>query len=240
MIRGKIGNENAAGEAQDAIAGAADSYSAIWDSSAVPDDFGYIRFCAIDEVKLWTCTLGQWVKIENRVVVPLKAGWNLISTPLNLYDADVDSALMHLVAHGTVDKIFAYSGGNWTSWKLNGPDGLKNVNLGQGYWIHMVAPDALTFVGTWLDLDLEPATPPEFAVNQGWNLIGYSHWGTPTDAGFDSTVQEYLGTQLSPAVESMYRWDAGMHSYLPVGLNNKLMQGSGYWLALSQAGTINP
>lgn len=242
-----IGNENAAGLGTDAkpVAGQPGNYMAVWNSTAVPDNTGNIRFCATDEVKHTTCSV-QSVTIENRKDVTLVAGWNLISTPLMLYTPNVADALLHhLVAGGTVDKVYAYdnAAAKWSYWTPAGPDGLKTIDHGKGYWVHVTQPDTLTFVGTWMDETFDtqtPQVPPQYAVGMGWNLIGYTHWGTPTDQGLTETVQSYLGTQLSPAVESMWGYNAVNHVYYQLNLASVLDEGAGYWLALAQAGSINP
>jgi len=213
----------------------------LWDTTQVPDGPGVVRFCAVDKVGLQACDWHQ-INVVNRYTVNLRPGWNLISTPLMLYDDDMDSVLAHLVAHGTVKDIYTAKNENagepdvytWSKWI---PGDKTTFNHGQGYWINMKASDSLTFVGAWKTTG--PVTPPEYQVYEGWNLIGYTHWGQPTWLG-DKVVADYLGMPLAPSVEALWRYDAWSEDYIPVGLMDSMTKGAGYWLATGDGGSINP
>lgn len=218
-------------------------YQFIWDSTAVPDDHGAVRFCAKDFVGLQTCDASP-VFVVNRFTVSLRPGWNLISTPLMLYDDDMDAVLLHLVAKGTVKDVYTAQNMNagepdvyvWKKWV---PGDTMKFEDGQGYWINMKAADQLTFVGSFKTTG--PAAPPEYPVFEGWNLIGYTHWGQPTSHWIgDKKVADYLGMPLSPSVEALWRYDAWTETYVPMYLMDLMVKGAGYWLGIAQGGTINP
>ena len=126
------------------------------------------------------------------------------------------------------------------------PGSLTAIEDGYGYWVHTVAPAQIEFVGTWLSVG--PNAPPEYPVHEGWNLIGYTHFGTPTMGPWqpvDKTVADYLGFPLMVSLESMYRYDAVHGLYVQVDETAgepSMMQGAGYWLALAEGteGTIDP
>ena len=196
----------------------------------------------------------------------MQKGWNLISTPLLLYQPAVANVLENIwcptrdpsclngggwryPANATpIDKIYTFRNGatpDWTWWSSAGPDGVIAIADGYGYWVHTVAPARIEFIGTWLTIGIDPVSPPEYPVKAGWNLIGYTHWGTPTDQGQDKRVDEYLGFPMSVSVESMYRYNARLGHYVMVDEQtgeNMMVQGAGYWLALAEGteGTINP
>jgi len=223
--------------------GVPDQYQLVWDSTQVPDDHAAVRFCARDLVGRTACDAAP-VFVVNRFTVSLRPGWNLISTPLMLYDADMDAVLQHLVAHGTVKDIYTAQNMdagepdvyNWTKWM---PGDATKFNHGQGYWINMKAADALTFVGSFKTTG--PAAPPEYPVYEGWNLIGYTHWGQPTSHWIgDKSVADYLGMPLAPSVEALWRYDAWSETYIPMNLADMMIKGAGYWLATAQGGSINP
>ena len=86
-----------------------------------------------------------------------------------------------------------------------------------------------------------PVTPPEYQVYEGWNLIGYTHWGQPTSHWIgDKLVADYLGMPLAPSVEALWRYDAWSETYVPMYLMDSMVKGAGYWLATGDGGSINP
>ena len=127
----------------------ADQYELLWDTTQVPDDHGFIRFCAKDLVDRVAC--GQRrsnvtpVFVVNRFTVPLRVGWNLISTPLMLYETDMDAVLNHVVPHGAVKRVFTARNTNagepdvydWTQWI---PGDTMRFEHGKGYWVWANAP----------------------------------------------------------------------------------------------------
>jgi hypothetical protein len=225
------------------LPGQGGQYEFTWDTTKVPDDHGFVRFCAQDFVKLQACDVAA-IFVVNRFTVNLRPGWNLISTPLMLTNPDMDAVLSHLVIHDTVKSVFTVKNENagepdvytWTQW-IPGDD--MTFEHGQGYWINMKAADSLTFVGAWKSMG--PVTPPEYQVYEGWNLIGYTHWGEPTSHWIgDKLVADYLGMPLAPSVEALWLYNAWSETYVPVNLMDTMVKGAGYWLATSDGGNINP
>jgi len=228
-----------------ATPGVANQYEFLWNSTVVPDSRGEIRFCAEDKAGNSDCD-EQLIQVENRYTVDLKVGWNLISSPLLPYDPAIGSVLFHLIQHGSVKQVIAMDrvgpGYAWPRWTAapGDPDNLTEIVDGKGYWIEMKAPDALTIVGTWSTVG--GMAPPQYGVVDGWNLIGYTHWGEPTSSACsgDKTVLDYLGLPLSPSVEALWRYNAANNRYIPVDWLDTMTKGAGYWLATAAPGTINP
>ncbi len=224
-----------------ATPGVPDQYDAIWNSTQVPDDWGVIRFCAEDLVGLMAC---DWhhVFVENRVTISLQAGWNLISTPLLLYDDDIADVLLHLNvdAHLYVKSVWAFDGSTWTWWQPGvAASTLSKIVDGKGYWIEMKTPANLTFVGSWLGAGGDE-TPPTYGVIDGWNLIGYTHFARPTALFPTSTAANYLGPNVYPNVQALLRYNPWTGYYIAVYDSQHMTLGAGYWLATTQAGTIRP
>jgi len=228
--------------------GVVDEYNYRWDSSQVPDDLGVVRFCATDLVGREVCSWAV-VQVENRKTLNLFPGWNLISSPLMLYNEDAATVLSHLkdaAGNPTWDAIYAMTNEDagepdvyeWTMLTSAGVGDLAKIADGKGYWIHMKTFGQLTLVGTWLNAG--PIAPREYEVFEGWNLIGYTHWGQPTDQGIMRTAMEYLGGQVAGVMEQLWAYDPWTGSYFPVADAQWLEEGRGYWLALSDGGTINP
>jgi len=232
--------------------GVPDQYEYVWDTTAVPDDHGFIRFCAVDLVGRVACGPAPQqsnvtpVFVVNRFTVQLRTGWNLISTPLMLYEDDVDLVLNHVVPHGAVTKVVTAQNTNagepdvydWTQW-ISG-DSMK-LKHGQGYWVWANQPARLVFIGSFKNIGGPNQTPPEYPVYEGWNLIGYTHWGQPAAHWLgDKLVADYLGIPLAPSVEALWRYDAGSEQYVSMNLMDTMVKGAGYWLATSDGGSINP
>jgi len=246
--------------------GIPDEYKAMWDTTLVSDGFGRICVNAMDHVGniVFDC---DPVSIQNRFTIQLHPGWNLISTPLMLYEPCLEDALGHLwkqdytnnthvptwAAIYSVENLNADEPDEYKwSWKKApdtctedwpelsaAPGTLSCLEAGKGYWLYMKSNDELTFVGTWKNVG--PSVPQEYQVFEGWNLIGYTHWGLPPVFPFQTqTVSQYLGGQVLGLMESMYRYDAQLQGYIELTDGSHMVDGAGYWLALSDMGTINP
>jgi hypothetical protein len=239
-------------------------WQAEWDSTTVPDGFYFIRICAEDVAGNTNCADSRaelplvsedgtehfnpwpdahWVYVNNRVEIPLQVGWNLISSPLLPYDNDITDVLSHLIAHGTVEGVWTmvYEGAPlkqvWKSWTAGpAPDTLAKIVDGQGYWIKMKANDSLTIVGTWTTLG-DGETPPAYPVYDGWNLIGYTHWGRPTIWPTD-TVGDYLGAGLIDNLQALFYYDPWTNVWKKLYEPHNMVLGKGYWLSTVEAGVI--
>jgi hypothetical protein len=235
-----------------------------WDSTTVPDGFYFIRICAEDDAGNTNCADSRenlplvsedgtehfnpwpdahWVYVNNRVEIPLQVGWNLISSPLLPYDNDITDVLSHLITHGTVEGVWTmvYEGAPlkqvWKSWTPTAaPDTLSKIVDGQGYWIKMKANDSLTIVGTWTTLG-DGETPPSYPVYDGWNLIGYTHWGRPTIWPTD-TVGDYLGAGLIDNLQALFYYDPWTNVWKKLYEPHNMVLGKGYWLSTVEAGVI--
>jgi hypothetical protein len=259
-----IGNEDDEGVAQPGTPtpGIPNQWEATWDSTRVHDGFYLVRFCAEDLAGNSNCWDGRdasalapggdiwpnpwpdahWIFVNNTVTMNLQAGWNLISTPLLPYNTDIESVLFHLIGHGTVESVWTmvYQGGvqKWNVWTPTaGPvDTLTKIVDGQGYWIKMKANDSLTIVGTWTTLG-DGESPPSYPVYDGWNLIGYTHWGRPTVWPTDK-VGDYLGAGLIDNLQALFYYDPWTNVWTKLYEPHNMVLGKGYWLAVTEAGVI--
>jgi len=234
-----------------------------WNSTLIPDGFYFVRICAEDMAGNTNCADSRedlpliaedgtehfnpwpdahWVYVNNRVEIPLQVGWNLISSPLMPYNTAIESVLAHLIAHGTVESVWTmvYQGGAqvWKVWTPTaGPvDTLTKIVDGQGYWIKMKANDSLTIVGTWTTLG-DGETPPAYPVYDGWNLIGYTHWGRPTIWPTDE-VGDYLGAGLIDNLQALFYYDPWTNVWKKLYPEQNMVLGKGYWLSTVEAGVI--
>ena len=108
---------------------------------------------------------------------------------------------------------------------------LKTFKDGQGYWVEMPGNGTLVISGRYLSAP--PNVLPAYAVNAGWNLIGYTARYNMTN---ESAV-DYLGPTVYNAAQANYAFNPDGDYYYQTWTYNA---GLGYWLALSQNGTIYP
>jgi hypothetical protein len=239
-------------------------WETVWDSTTMPDGFYFIRICAEDIAGNGNCWNSRedlplvsedgsehfnpwpdahWVYVNNSVACPLAEGWNLSSTPLMPYDTDIEDVLADLIARGTVEGVWTmvYEGAPpkqvWKHWTPTaGPvDTLTKIIDGQGYWVKMKVDDSLTVVGTWTTW-----WPPAFPeVVEGWNLIGYTHWGRPTIWPPD-TVGDYLGAGLIDRLQGLFYYDPWNNVWKKLYEPHNMVLGKGYWLCISNRGIIDP
>lgn len=130
--------------------------------------------------------------------------WNIISVPLLAADMSV-SALFP----GAASQAFAYN---------NGYVATSTLVNGKGYWLKFVGPNTFSTCG-------DSPTPPDIAVNAGWNMIG----------PFDTDVNTSSITSTPPGIvaSGYFGFNNGY-----VGATT-IVSGKGYWVKTSQAGTLH-
>ena len=171
-----------------------------------------------------------WVTItidDNEDIIPLKAGWNLISSnkiPLNNTMQDIFGDLIP----GNLVYVTGFNQGS----SLYNPNGLPFLNTlnqfdqGYGYWVKVNQADTLRIIGNNI--------PSNFKINlnAGWNLSGYMNPAS-------STPQQYLGDLIS-ANNLLYctGFDQGTQLFNPNGLPflntlNTMQRPFGYWIKVN-------
>ena len=169
----------------------------------------------------------------------LDDGWNLISLPLMSSDnCSVVLDGLSSVDGETIPDILIVWGydpdDGWQSYVPGGPPPtLTQMTDGCGYWMDVEyaadAPDAfLTIHGT--EQPLPGQLPPTYGVVTGWNLIGYK-------VSHQEDAQVYLAGMMDSVVR-IYGFDNG--NYFVVHADTDMRPGFGYWLAVTESGTIYP
>ncbi|MDQ1318005.1 MAG: hypothetical protein QG588_1661, partial [Candidatus Poribacteria bacterium] len=110
---------------------------------------------------------GVHVTVGIAKIIPLVAGWNFASLPMEPFSTDVVSLLSSIGANAR--SIWAYDavGSKWLRYDLDGPDflnDLKTVKAGIGYKIFMTNSGTLNVVGTLPDTAI--------SLLDGWNFVG--------------------------------------------------------------------
>ncbi|WP_129598203.1 Ig-like domain-containing protein [Methanohalophilus profundi] len=156
----------------------------------------------------------------------LRAGWNQMSLPLIPADSSIETVLEGIDEGTDVEIVWAYDAqsGNWTRYIPGVGGGLEEMVDGKGYLLKADSTGTMTVSG-YEDVDLIE-TPRAYDVYEGWNLIGFKYTGNMISS-------EYLGN-VATSTDRLY----GLGGELEMG--EDMQKGQGYWLAVSQDGTIYP
>ena len=173
-----------------------------------------------------------WVSIsvdDNEDVIPLSAGWNLISTS----KIPVNNNMLSIFANLQPGNLIYVTGFNQGS-SLYNPNGLPFLNTlnqldqGYGYWIKVANDDTLRINGTTID--------DNFKINldAGWNLSGYMNSVSQTPNQYFSDLISNNNLIYATA------FNQGTQLFNPNGLPflNTLTQMErpfGYWIKVNNA-----
>ena len=159
----------------------------------------------------------------------LVVGWNLISLPLIPVSSDIDDVLEDLGIAADVDVVWSYDAAtrDWSGYHPStGMGELTRMEDGKGYWVRMLAPaEDLTVTG--FEMPAPGETPRQYAVAQGWNLIGIKSTST-------TAPEEYLA---AIQFTSVYGFDQGGYFFIA---EDDLEPGFGYWVFAMEEGYIAP
>ncbi|MDD4984779.1 MAG: hypothetical protein PHQ43_03160, partial [Dehalococcoidales bacterium] len=166
--------------------------------------------------------------------ISLYRGWNLISLPLMPSSVDPEEILEGLdgasatIIWGNYDPAT----GSWESYAPAAEENsLTTMRDGRGYWVRTDGDATLTVTGR--ELPLPPGVPPAYNVVPGWNLIGFK--------SLDSRLAEDYLEAIAGKYTLIYGFDGENHLYvLVIASDDDMSPGAGYWIAVTQSGTIFP
>ena len=188
------------------------------------DSIGYVHVVEQNEAGCFGDTISQEITIVSRQVISLDAGWNLISTYLELADNSPEAAFSelgdNLVKVKNIEEVY----------DPGAPDifnTLTEILPGQGYWIKVQSATELAFLGRPVD---PYNTPIHMAA--GWNLIGYT-WNDPQSV-------EHAFEPIEAELEKVKDIFSSYDPTLPPIFNTLITiePGKGYWVNVSQATTL--
>ena len=173
-----------------------------------------------------------WVSIsidDNEDVIPLSAGWNLISTS----KVPVNNNMLSIFANLQPGNLIYVTGFNQGS-SLYNPNGLPFLNTlnqldqGYGYWIKVANDDTLRINGTTIDDNFK------IDLDAGWNLSGYMNSVSQTPNQYFSNLISNNNLIYATA------FNQGTQLFNPNGLPflNTLTQMErpfGYWIKVNNA-----
>ncbi len=163
------------------------------------------------------------------ITIALEQGWNLFAPPFFVASANQSPAVYFASISANITKVWSYCAST-CAWKYWAPGDsastLTAITDGNGYWLNMKSGTTFTVCGDTMPAPPEP--PPSYEVCVGWNLIGIRS-AEPVEAS------EWLNT-IAGKYGTIYGFDNG--HYFSVGANDDLVPGMGYWIAITQPGTI--
>ncbi|MDA0945592.1 MAG: choice-of-anchor D domain-containing protein [Bacteroidetes bacterium] len=175
-----------------------------------------------------TASLGAEVLLD---IIPLHAGWNLISLDREPYDMD-PAAVFSELEPGNLEFVTGFEGGA-TMYDPNGLDFLNTLTAiegGRGYWVKVAQDDELQVSGSILSEAYQ--TP----LVDGWNLVGFT--------GDVRDVEDYFYDELAnDQLVYVTGFNQGVSIYNPNGLPflntlTQLENGFGYWVKAALQGGL--
>ncbi len=188
------------------------------------DSIGYINVVEQNVAGCFGDTITLEIPIASRQVISLDAGWNLISTYLELEDNSPEAAFSDLGSNllrvKNIQEVY----------NPNAPpvfNTLTEILPGQGYWVEVETATELAFFGRPVD----PLTTP-IHLSPGWNLIGYT-WSDPQSV-------EFAFSSIEAGLVKVKDIFGSYDPNLPSDFNTLTViePGKGYWVNVSQATTL--
>ncbi len=193
-------------------------------SSGVDDPNGLndAAECSVEAAEKPPCTEG---------LVNLSAGYNLISLPI--IPASSDCAGMMAGLDYNLVAYYDAKSGEWFYHDADGPSDLNKMVDGCGYWVDMNSSGTLAFSGYEICAP-PPSVPPSYELSQGWNLMGYKCTKSKAPSVYMS------GCSYNCVI--IYGYANGRYFQVTEGFggHQMLQPGQGYWVAMSNPGTIYP
>ena len=191
--------------------------------------------------KCYDFNVYQWKEAE---IVTIREKWNLISLPLvPLVDGmSVEDALASIPAADLANilSIWYYDTceDEWLVWG-NGQSSLTSLDDGKGYWVRAAYPLPGCGNITWWTwgtiLPVPPASPAEYPVCEGWNMIGVIGW-------LNVSPQTYLWNWAGAPNPVVYGWQQGCWDaqtwYIVPWTSATMVDGQGYWVAFPADGAV--
>ena len=172
----------------------------------------------------------SWVTItldDNIDVIPLNAGWNLISSN----HIPIDNNMIDIFSSLAPNNLIYVTGYNFGSsiYNPNGPtflNTLNNFDDGYGYWVKVTNDDTLRITGSTIDPNYK------IPLNAGWNLSGYMN-------NTSQSPTQYLGDLISNSnLVYCTSFNQGTTLFNPNGLSflntlNSMQRPFGYWIKVN-------
>ena len=162
-------------------------------------------------------------EIPHSQIIPLEAGWNLISfnvqLPHNAPETLFASLGNNLIQVKEIDTAYSPLVGSWF-------DTLGSINIRKGYWVKVQNPASLSITAPLVQTGTLPIN-----LNSGWNLVSY----LPDTASPIATALSSIYPYLEEVRSNEGTWMANSRNNT---LSN-MQSGMGYWIKVNQACTLS-
>jgi hypothetical protein len=165
--------------------------------------------------------------------------WNFISTPVILLDNSIDSVFVNTGGNPLRDEtniVWHYDSlnGRWLSWvpdaECVGDSCLTTFEHGRSYLVDMNQALHLELSGRYLGMLGGGEMLPEYAVYDGWNMIGYTKAGNETT----SDRWDYFRSLAKDPIVVLTRIGQGLAGV------SEMTSGAGYWVNVDMDDTFAP
>jgi hypothetical protein len=177
----------------------------------------------------------QW---KDAAKITLQEKWNLISLPLVPLEDPPIADLLASIKTADLAKILSIwhydrCSDTWATWG-NGQSSLTELVDGAAYWVRVAYPLAACGNITWwvwgTEKPMPPASPAEYEVCDGWNMVGFLGTAPSTPAAY---LWNWAGNM--PVV---YGWTQGCWTAQGWSIASSLVPGQGYWMAFDGNGAV--
>jgi hypothetical protein len=184
-----------------------------------------------------SCTI---MYVTHKLDIELKSGWNLISVPRLLEEPALIDVFEGVT---TVEKVYTFQDGAWHAKVYDGTwndvpalTPIDTIDDGKGYWVYANEPTTITM--SLKTLGYVDLTPPDYPLDMGWNMIGY----TTMQIEPDMPVNVYLAN-LDGVWKSLYRFTptTGYEEAKPPTFGFGTIElCRGYWIYVNEVGVLVP
>lgn len=173
--------------------------------------------------------------ICDSTIIPLKFGWNLISTVLNPLPKLPEIVFEDAINNGALEIVTGFENQQGVYYDPDGPpflNTLTNIYSSAGYWVKVNQDTEIKVYGNPFDNLWWPPFP-YVILTTGWNLVGCKYYDspwTPEDAFANLIVDSTLVVVTSYNEGGSY-FDPNGPSFL--NTLTEIKNGFGYWVKVS-------
>jgi hypothetical protein len=160
---------------------------------------------------------------EQSIVISLYAGWNLISSPLELKEKIIERAFSSIA--GKYRAIYEYDVAKsaYKRYVSGQNNDFTTIEVGHGYWIYMNTDATLNLIGSISSKNIE--------LKQGWNMVGYNSLSSRSVAEATSSI--------NGKYSALYAFDTKANAYVNYTPGNQskpvtMDPGTGFWILVTQ------
>jgi hypothetical protein len=175
-----------------------------------------------------------WFTVCDSIQIPLKMGWNLISTIINPINNSPEIVFQDAIDNNSLEVVTGYVNQQGVFFDPDGPpflNTLTTINSEAGYWVKVNQDTEIKIYGGWGDG--WNWWPPEVFLTAGWNLVGCKYFYSPLtpEVAFENLIFEGV-------LQTVTSYNEGGLFFDPNGLPflntlTEVNNGFGYWVKVT-------